>query len=113
MVRSDCRRIFALWRVLHKLAIPNGGEAGPTVVGSRRLMRQLVHHGVARVERSTLQERATVASAAVMESLSWTRGSQLVLWFDNLYWQRFGTDPVGSDLSQNVTAMAVLVLDEI
>ena len=35
-----------------------------------------------------------------------------MLWFDNLYWQRFGTDPIGSDLSQNVTAMAVLVLDE-
>ena len=64
--------------MLRKLAVPHNDEAGPTVVGSRRLLRQLVHHAVAKVERTTLgeratlRERATVASAAVMEM---TRGS--------------------------------------
>ena len=37
----------------------------------------------------------------------------MVLWMDNLYWQRFSTTPLHDDLSQNVTAMAVLVLPEV
>jgi len=65
---------------------------------------------LAREERATLKERATRAIQAITGEIA---GAQLVLWMDNHYLQRFGTDPGDGDRSTNVTAMAVLVVDRL
>ena len=104
-------RVFSLFKVLRKLARPNARGQQPTVLHvSHHVQRRLVSSGLLDRTRSTLREEATQAAS---ELLSSTAGSQMVLWLDNLYWQRFCTTPLSEDLSQNVTAMAVLVLTEV
>ena len=108
--RQYCVRIFALWKVLRKLAMPNDPVTGPAPRMSARSQRDLVQFGIVKRNRTTLKEAATAASKSIMDA---ARGAQLVMWMDNLYFQRYGTDPSDAVLSQNVSAMAVLNLDEL
>ena len=103
-------RIYALWKVLRKLALPNAPLTGGGLRVSQLLQRELVRYGVVHRDRRTLRETATQASTDLLRT---TQDKQLILWLDNLYWQRYGTTPGEENLSQNVSAMAVLVLDDV
>ena len=105
-----CGRIFALWKVLRKLAMPNEPLTGPVPRMTARSQRELVQFGIVKRSRTTLKESATAASKATLDA---AKDAQLVMWMDNLYFQRYGTDPSDDVLSQNVTAMAVINLDEV
>ena len=57
-----------------------------------------------------MQVHAATAARNVWDAV---RGRQCILWIDNWAWLRWGTDPVQTSYSQNVTALVVLVLDDI
>jgi hypothetical protein len=102
-------RLLALFRSLRKWAQPNQPHTDPRVAGlPRGTVRLVTGGGVAREDRTTLRQRAREQSQRLVQEM---QGAQLVLWMDNLYLERFGTTPGGVVLSQNVTAMAVLVVD--
>ena len=103
-------RVMALFKVLRKMALPNAPAHGRAPRVSARQERELVQFGLFRRNRETLKNLSTRMST---ELLTRTADSQMVLWLDNLYWQRYSTDPGEVDLSQNVSAMATLILDDV
>ena len=50
------------------------------------------------------------ARATLRELWSALPHQQVVFWVDNWYWERYGTEPAQTNLSQNVTAFGVLLL---
>jgi hypothetical protein len=103
-------RLLSLFRCLCVWATPNNAHTDPRLQVSRAAQRAVAGSGAARESRDTLKQRATAQAASIMRQ---TKDAQLVLWMDNHYLERFGTDPGADVLSQNVTAMAVLVVDRL
>jgi hypothetical protein len=106
--RDTKPRLLALFRCLRKLATPNQPHVDEHLEGARSLQRKLAGAGIMTENRETLKARATKQADLVLRE---TQGKQLVLWMDNHYLERYGTDPGDDLLSTNVTAMAVLVVD--
>ena len=77
---------------------------------SRRARRLLGDTGAVRKDVPNL---AKEAAAAARELWRTCQDHQIVLWFDNWYRKRFSTDPRHQDMSMNVSACAVLHIEEV
>ena len=77
---------------------------------TERSSRLLSHTGAVDRDRRTLQERADQAARSLWADI---QGKQIVLWLDNWYWEVYQADPETSNASQNVSAWAVLVVDNL
>jgi hypothetical protein len=73
----------------------------------RSTRRTLAFTGAVEVDLPTLASRALEAVSAVMNALP---QQQVVLWVDNWFLERYGTNPARPVNSTDVTAMAVLFL---
>jgi hypothetical protein len=106
---TDSRgRFLSLFRTLRKLAQPNNPATDSRLQLSRQATRLLTGSGATRECRTTLRDRAAEQADLLMGEIE---GARMVLWMDNHYLERFGTNPGADVLSQNVTAMAVLLVD--
>ena len=103
-------RLLALFRSLRKWVSPNAPHTDPRLRLPRGAQRIVAGSGAVRVNRTTLKQQATRQARRILQQ---TQGAQLVLWLDNHYLERFGTEPGADVLSQNVTAMAVLPIDRL
>lgn len=104
------KNVVAQFRHWRKMAYP---VKAPRVVPalqnrlSRSLRRMFGYAGVVRVDVPTLRKQALSAADNLRADLD---NQAVVLWVDNWYWERYGTSPANPVLSQNVTAIGVLVL---
>ena len=103
---------LSLWNVLRHQGVPYG--EGSTSRSLERLpreaRRQLRSTGLVGPTEQSLQSQAADAARAVWDSV---HGRQCVVWVDNWAWMRWGTDPSNPSYSQNVTVLAVLVMDDL
>ena len=72
---------------------------------SRRARRLLSSTGAVQPRVPQLREEACAAAGRLWELCD---RRQVVVWLDNWYRKRFGTDPITNDLSLNVSVLAVL-----
>jgi hypothetical protein len=103
-----CGHIHALWKVMQKLSLPNAPFTGGRLRVSDRLQR-----GAGALQcgpKWTEREATTHASTELLRTLE---DAQRVLWLDNVYWQHYGTTSVEENISQHVSELAVLVLDDV
>ena len=77
---------------------------------SRRARRAFGGTGAVMKTVPNLHAEACKTASTVWESC---RNHQLVVWVDNWYRRRFGTDPLQSDQSLNISALAVLHIPEV
>ena len=108
--RVLCNGVFALFRTLRRLAVPSRahGVHPSRLCLSQGSARALVPTGTVYRDRTTLLQRASEAVRARQQDV---QGKQLVLWLDNWYWEVYQADPQFPNVSQNVSAWAVLVVD--
>ena len=108
-----CEGVYGLYRQLLVLGLPNTAPTHqllPAGDMSRRLKQSLRSSGVVKVATPCLADRGDAAAELVWETI---RNCDTVLWVDNWYVKRYGTDPIRGNLSLNVTAMAVLPLSRV
>ena len=99
--------VYRAMRVYAFPVLPRHGDRSLAEVLRRKTRRAIGRSGVVAVDLPSLQDRADVAGRQLWRDIV---GSDVVMWVDNWYWQRFGTDPEDQNKSQDVTAMAVLRL---
>ena len=107
-----CEGLYGLYRQMLVLALPNTAPRHQLMPGqhfSRRVRQTLRATGTVRVAQDDLAQQGR---AAVQQTWSSIRNSDSVVWIDNWYVRRYGFRPDGSDLSLNVTAIAVLRLTQ-
>ena len=105
-----CKHVLGQFRQWRQYAYPmQPRQHDPSLSQrlSRSVRRQLGYTGAVQVEMATLAEQATVAAEELWESV---RGKQCLIWIDNWYCERYGTNPDRSNLSTDLTALAVLIL---
>ena len=103
--------LLQLYRTMRRMALPQAQPINP--IGSqlaRSTVRELAATGTmdTREPERRLQARADEVAAALWASLP---GRQAILWMDNDYRERWGTDPARVNLSLNITALSILFLD--
>ena len=101
--------VLALFRTMRRLSVPAQAPVattGPEL--ARRERRALAPTGAVVTQVASLRARVDEATVALWQALP---GRQVVLWMDNDYRERWGTDPARVGLSLNITAMSVLFLD--
>ena len=76
---------------------------------TRESRRRLRWTRAVQAELPTLGEESRVAATELWNALP---GQQVVLWVDNWYWERYGTDPVQTNQSLNVSVLAVMLLSQ-
>lgn len=95
------------------VAIPNQSRVRPVELGvhlSRRARRLLGSTGAVHKKVENLEESASLAAVNLWKSC---RDRQIVVWLDNWYRKRFGTDPRQTDMSLNVSVLAILHITEV
>ena len=102
--------VFSVWRVLHRQARPMQQLPQQVTRLSRHQRRLLRPTGLVPNPEVSL---ATTAGAAARDVWNAVRGRQCVVWMDNFVRLRWGTDPTRPSYTQNLTALAVLVLDDL
>lgn len=101
--------VLSLFRTMRRMSVPRAPAL--TTLGTqmaRRERRALATTGAVVTAIPSLREDADMAAARLWESFP---GRQAILWMDNDYRERWGTDPARLNLSLNITAMCVLFLD--
>ena len=96
-----------------KVAKPTNGSVHPVEVGvhlSRRVRRLLGDTGAVAKKLPHLATAAAEAATKLWESCDDT---QVIVWLDNWYRKRFGSDPRHNDMSLNVSVVAVLHIPDI
>ena len=104
------KHAFGMLRQLRAFGFPRrapSGERPLTDRLARSVRRELGYTGAVKVELPTLRVRAAQACRETWAAL---RDQQVVLWVDNWYLERYGTNPARPVTSQDVTAMGVLLL---
>ena len=102
--------VYHMMRVMHRSAFPVRRAVAPGALThrlSRQLRRMLGPSGLVRAELPTLRAQAAVAVRDLQQELV---GQTAVVWVDNWYWERYGTNPATPTLSQDVTVFGVLLL---
>lgn len=101
--------VMQLFRVMRTAAFPAGGSRVIALQShiTRQTRRQLRWTRAVQVEVAGVSEEAKASARQLWAGL---KDSMSVLWLDNWYWERYGTDPAVTNLSQNVSCMAVMVL---
>ena len=102
--------VMSMYRLYRTFAFPMLERASHADLQdslSRQTRRLLGYTGTVQVAIPTLRSRA---SAVVSELYQLLRGSDVVVWLDNWYAERYSTNPDRPVLSQDVTAVAVLFL---
>ena len=96
-----------------KVARPSQGMSHPVELGvhlSRRARRLLGDTGAVAKTVPNLASSAAEAARSLWRSCG---DHQMLVWVDNWYRKRFGTDPRSTDMSLNVSVLAVLHIPEI
>ena len=108
---TTAQRLYSLFATLRLQCIPHGLQVPEATFTTlpRAVQRTIRHTGRVQLDRRTLQQQA---NEALVDLFHATQHRQCVLWMDNWYREVFGTNPGASVQSQNVTAMALLLLDE-
>ena len=104
--------VLSQFRLWHRMAFPGDRAQAHhqqqlTRQLSQRMRRLLGPTGWLRVNVPTLDVEARTAARALWDAL---HNQEAVLWVDNWYWERFGTDPQQPMLSQSLTAFGLLLL---
>ena len=99
---------FRLWRQAAFPQQPQQSLSVPMHI-TRETRRRLRWTRAVQSNLPTLTEEAREAATQLWGAL---RGQQAVLWLDNWYWERYGTDPTHTNQSLNVSALAVLLLTQ-
>jgi hypothetical protein len=95
------------------VARPNQSQQRPVELGvqlSRRARRLLGSTGAVHKNVANLENAAIQAARKIWDSCE---DRQIIVWLDNWYRKRFGTDPRQTDMSLNVSVLAVLHIPEI
>ena len=111
-LRTLAHGLLALWRVLHHQAVPF------TTTNAQRHLRHLSRAAQRALRPSGLLPNPNVGLASQASQAAraiWTCVGQqrCVLWVDNFVRLRWGTDPSRPSYTQNLTALAVLPLDDL
>ena len=104
--------LMAMFRTFRTYAfpmLPRNVEHGLQDTLPRRARRLLGYVGAVKVNVPTMRQAAESARRELWDQL---KDRDAVLWCDNWYLQRYSTNPDAPVLSQDVTAMAVLLLRE-
>ena len=105
-----CDSLIGMYRVFRTYAFPMMPRLTDQALQeslSRRGRRLLGYSGAVQVTIPTLRERCRDVLQTLWQSV---QGTDVVVWLDNWYLQRYSTNPDRPVLSQDVTAMAVLQL---
>ena len=105
-----CEALMGMFRVFRTYAFPmlqRLSEPALQDTLSRRVRRLIGYSGAVQVAIPSLRQRAEEVKQALWQDLV---GRDVVMWLDNWYLQRYTTNPDKPVLSQDVTAMAVLLL---
>jgi hypothetical protein len=108
--RTVQQHVLGLYQQLRRYAYPMRRTAATHRLTDRlrrSTRRELAYTGAVQVELPTLASRATEAASALLDAL---RNEHVVLWVDNWFLERYGTNPARPVMSCDVTAMAVLLL---
>ena len=95
------------------VARPTQAQQRPVELGvhlSRRARRLLGNTGAVHKNVQNLEVAATQAAKKLWESC---QDQQVVVWLDNWYRKRFGTDPRQTDMSMNVSVLAILHIPDV
>ena len=105
------KRLYSLYATMRLQCVPHGRNVPEhTFSGLPRAMQRTIRDtGRVKLDRRTLKQKAEESLAQLFTI---TQHRQCVLWMDNWYWEVYGTNPSDTMQSQNVTAMALLALDE-
>jgi len=94
-----------LFRTLRKMSLPIDPATSHLMPSGTAALRVAARMGQARSHRVPIKTQATTYLQGLWEHLA---GRQFVLWADNWYVRRYGTNPDGGDPSLNVTVMTLL-----
>ena len=97
--------MFRQWRLMAYPTTPAIPDETLTERLPRNLRRRLRATGMVQVELPTLYARA---QEAIRETWAMLQQGSAVLWIDNWYMERYGSNPEAPDQSLDVTVMAVL-----
>ena len=103
--------VYQQFRMWHQAAFPQQPQQSLSVPMhiTRETRRRLRWTRAVQSNLPSLTEEAREAATQLWGAL---RGQQAVLWLDNWYWERYGTDPAHTNQSLNVSALAVLLLTQ-
>ena len=104
------KQLMGVYRQWRQMAYPTAtvvSEASLQQRLTRSVRRMLGYSGVVKVAVPTLEAHALATVNDLRQRL---QGQPVVMWVDNWYWERYSTSPSNPVLSQNVTAMGVLLL---
>ena len=110
--RSLLRHVMGLFRQWRLFAYPNlrrRADAALTEALPRSTRRHLSYTGAVQVELPTLKVQSAAAATQLWDHI---RDRQVLVWLDNWYAERYTANPSRPVLSTNVTAFAVLVLED-
>ena len=110
-LRNFAQRLFVVYSSMRLECRPYALSIPSRRFGTlpRAMQRSIREGGLVKLDRRTLEQQA---NQCLRQLFHHTHQRQCVLWMDNWYWEWYGTNPSASDQSTNVTAMALLLLEE-